>query len=383
MGYGALRMNSVDLFLLFLVAVGIGWLLVVRSGERRKVPGKPNWFPNQDDITDSQSERFIKGLLESAPGDEETMDFALRIGQSLREKGETHRAIQFHQALLARTDLPRSLLQEVELELALDYYRAGLNDSSENLLLNLVSAKVISPTSGADSHKALHVLVRLYEEEGEWQKILDLHHRLKITLDDRLRRSLSHAACELAVQAIDSRNYLNVRRLVHQALKIDASCARAQVVLGDLAFRHQESKEAIRCYLKALEIDPNCLVALLDRLIVAFRSSNDDQGLYLHLRKSAQTIDYVPALLAMAEVQVPHAGFESALDGYLERLSERPSHYGIVSFLGLLARNNRQLSESQLRSAYDILRKLDASESRFVCRQCGFEGRQFYWRCPS
>lgn len=371
-------MDSVEFFFALLVAVAIGWLFGFRMSGDKSTPRKPNWFPSQDEMVEGRSERFIQTLLAASPDDDEAMDFALRIGQSLREKGESNRVIQFHQALLARTDLPRSLLQQVELELALDYFQAGLHDRSEKLLLNLIDTE-----REAAEGRAVRTLVRLYEDEGEWQKILDLHQRQNIMLDEKLQRSLSHAACELAVEALGNGNYLQVRTLGQQALKIDRHCARAQVVLGDLAFRHQEPQEAIRCYLKALDLDPNCLVALLDQFIVAFRSLGDDKGLYLHLKESLTHTSYVPALLAMTEVQVPHRGFDAAAELYLEMLSKQPSHYGFVAFLGVMARNNRQLNESQLRMAYDILRTLDAAESRFVCDRCGFEGRRFHWRCPS
>lgn len=371
-------MDSVELFLALLVAVAIGWLVGARMSGGRSAPRKPDWFPSPKDMSEGQSERFIRSLLTASPDDEDAMDFALRIGQSLRDKGESNRAIQFHQTLMARTDLPRSLLQQVELELALDYFQAGLNDRSEKLLLNLMGSGY-----EAIEVRALRTLVRLYEEEGEWQKILDLHQRPTLFLDETLQRSLAHAACELAVVALDNANYLQVRTLSRLALKIDRHCARAHVVLGDLAFRHQEPQEAIRCYLNALELDPNCLVALLDQLIVAFRSLGDDKSLYLHLKACLAETNYIPALLAMTEVQVPHRGFDAAAELYLETLAKQPSHYGFVAFLGVMARNDRQLNESQLRMAYDILRTLDAAESRFVCNRCGFEGRRFHWRCPS
>ena len=370
-------MDSVLLFSLLLIAVAIGWALGVRSGKSRASLRKPDWFPSQEELLGNHSEGFVQKLLESSR-DAETLDLALRIGRSLREKGETHRAIQFHQNLLARTDLSQSVLNDVELELALDYFHAGLNDRSENILIKL---SVLS--AEAVGKQALETLVLLYEEEGEWQKIVDFHDGRRPAFEGNLRRSVSHAACELAIEALDSGNYLDARKFCRKALKIDGRCARAQAVQGDMAFRHQEPREAIRCYLKAIELDPNCLAALLDRLIVAFRAVGDDRGLYIHLKDVAPEINYIPALVSMVEVQAPHAGFDAAVDAYLERLSSKPSHYGFVACMGLLARNNRQLSESQLRTAYDILRRLDAREPRFFCSHCGFEGRQFRWRCPS
>ena len=369
-------MDSVLLFSVLLAATAVGWVLGRQSEKSKTLHHQPDWFPTQAELLGQHSEDLVHKLLESSY-DTEALDLALRIGRSLREKGETHRAIQFHQNLLARTDLSPSALQDVELELAMDYFHAGLNDRSENILITLLSS------SGGVGRRAMETLVRLYEEEGEWRKIIDLHDSSKPQLGGDLKQSVSHAACELAIQALHNGDYQDVRTMCRYALKVDGRCARAQSVLGDMAFHHQEPREAIRCYLKAIELDSYCLAVILDKLIVAFRAVGDDEGLYIHLKETAPDINYIPALLSMAEVQASSIGFDAAIDAYLDYLLSNPSHYGFVAGMGLLARNNRQLSESQLRTAYDILRRLDEKEPRFFCTHCGFEGRQFRWRCPS
>lgn len=368
-------MDSVTLFITLLVAVAIGWWLGYRSGSGRISAARPDWIPSVNDVLSDSSGRSVQQLLDVVPDD--SLDLLKRIGRSLRDKGEVDKAIQFHQALFARTDLNKAVLHELELELALDYFHAGLNDRSENLLLNLIKYKT---TVGLE---ALKVLVRLYEEEGEWQKIVALSANRKMVSGTALRRAFSHAACELAVSSMDFGNYLEARKHCRLALKIDPECARALVVQGDMAFKNEEPREAIRCYLKAINVDSNCLIVLLPSLTLAFRQVGDDQGLYTHLKDNTQALDYIPALIAMAEAQIPLVGFEAALDGYLSHLSSKPSHSGFVACIGLLAKNSSQLSQSQLDTAYDILQSLDEYEPRFFCDHCGFEGRQFQWRCPS
>lgn len=40
-------------------------------------------------------------------------------------------------------------------------------------------------------------------------------------------------------------------------------------------------------------------------------------------------------------------------------------------------------NSSQLMSVYDILRRIVETESKYVCRSCGFKAKEHHWRCPS
>ncbi|MGB1091925.1 MAG: hypothetical protein ACPGYX_07360 [Oceanobacter sp.] len=98
----------------------------------------PDWIPSIDLILDHDADLPLKRLVEITNLDSDTIELLLRLGTSLREKGEVERAIHLHQTLFARTDLARSTLQQIELELARDYAHAGLHDRAERLLKNLI-----------------------------------------------------------------------------------------------------------------------------------------------------------------------------------------------------------------------------------------------------
>ncbi|WP_221801204.1 hypothetical protein [Oceanobacter mangrovi] len=369
--------ESMLVFLLVLTGTAAGWFLGSRSARSQKKLSSPDWIPSVELIFSQNSDAALKRLVNAQTLDEDTVDLFLKLGRSLREKGEVERAIHLHQTLFARTDLPKPLLQSLELELAMDYAAAGLHDRAERLLVELLEGK------GQIQEKAATSLIRLLEEEGEWLRILELAAGKRFPMTSQLQRRIAHAACEMAEKASTRGDFIETRNLCRQALKVDSGCARAFVVLGNMAYSQHEFHEAIRCYLKALEIDSGCIISLLEKMVDSFHQVDDYSGLLAHLKRHNVTLDFVPALVAKAEAVARVDNTDVALQTFISDLESHPSYRGYVAMLGLMLSFQRQLSESQAHGVYDILQRINASEAAFVCGHCGFKARQFHWRCPS
>lgn len=369
-------MESLAVFFLLLIATASGWFLGYRAGKQKPRDALPDWIPSVDLLLSQHSDASLKRLIAAQSLDDDMVELFQKLGRTLREKGEVERAIHLHQALFGRTDLNKLQAQEIELELAKDYLAAGLHDRAERLLLDLFGSK------GPVQDKAALALVAMFEEEGEWQRILDLFGDRKPGVT-ALAVRLAHACCELAEMAAHAGQYLETRRLTRLALKADSRCARAFVVLGDMAFRQGEHNEAIRCYLKAMDLDPHCVVAILEPMVESFRAVQDLSGLLVHLARHGGDLGYVPALEAKVEAMAQTQGQDTALEHFLSELERLPSYTGYVTFLGLLLRQGRLMGESQTRRAYDILQRITENEPKFVCAHCGFKAREFHWRCPS
>lgn len=86
------------------------------------------------------------------------------VGVVLRLNGQPDRAIEVHQAVLARPALPDQERQAVELELAEDYRAAGILDRSETLLRSLVQGSV--------AEQAHRKLLMLMQRQRRWAEAL-------------------------------------------------------------------------------------------------------------------------------------------------------------------------------------------------------------------
>ncbi|MDK2776139.1 MAG: hypothetical protein KYX62_00545 [Pseudomonadota bacterium] len=370
-------MDSALVYVLLLLGVAIGWTLGYRFARQAKKASSPDWIPSVEFLLAEANDASLERLLNVPNLDDDSIDLFLKLGRTLREKGEADRAVHLHQALFARTGLPRSTQMLLELELAIDYSYAGLLDRAERLFLRLLDAR------GRIQEQASLYLTELYEEEGEWQKILKLQRDKRLAVTVELAQRISHAACELAELAAKQGNFLETQQLCRQALKTDSRCARAYVVLGNLAHSQNEPREAIRCYLKAVEVDSEVIVVVLEPLRDCFVAVGDVQGLLLHLESQWRASQYVPALAARVECLAEKDGIEKAITSLLSELAEQPSNQGFFALVELVVSHKRQLDKSQLLVLYDILRRIVENEPKFVCKSCGFKAKEFHWRCPS
>lgn len=371
--------DTVLLYALLLTGVAVGWWLGSRYPRRSGPVKTPDFVPSVEYLLAETNDETLNHLLNLPKLDEDAFELFLKIGRSFRSKGDTERAIHLHQTLFARTDLQRSALLILKHELALDYLDAGLFDRAERLLLEFVHHKGKEPTYLL----AAQNLIKLYEEEGEWQKICNLHRERLLSKQDIIMHRVSHAYCELAKQAITQHNYLECRQLCHQALKIHPQCARAYLVLGNMAFSQDELNEAVRCYLKALELNPQVIIRALPNLLSSLKRLGDDASIVQHFRAQWQASRYEPALLAYIEQETLIKGPETAVNILLEELSKTPSNQGFVMLIELFIEHDLQLDKLQLQVLYDILRAIVKHEPKFVCQQCGFKSNEHHWLCPS
>jgi len=370
-------MDSALIYLLLLVGIAVGWTLGYRFARQAKVATPDQWIPSVEFLLTQAGDVPLERMLNVPSLDDDSIDLFLKLGRTLREKGEVDRAIHLHQSLFARTDLSKHILQTLELELAIDFSHAGLLDRAERLYLELLDAK------GSIREKASKHLVELYEEEGEWQDIVDLYQSRKLQLTPHLSKRVSHAVCELAEDAAAAADYLEAQKLCRLALKIDPVCARSFVVLGEMAFHHEEYREAIRCYLKAVDIDSQSLIAVLEHMVEAFKQIDDAGGLVNHLSRHWQSSHYVPALVALVQCLSEQDSPETAISSLLHELKNQPSNSGFFALVEMVVRHKQQLDKSQLLILYDILRRIVENEPKFICKNCGFKAKEPHWRCPS
>ncbi|MAR00985.1 MAG: hypothetical protein CMI00_10705 [Oceanospirillaceae bacterium] len=370
-------LDSALVYILLLVGVAVGWTLGQRFASQGRKSDVPDWIPSIDYLLSQTSDKSLEKFLSVEQLDDDAIDLLLKLGRSLRDKGELDKATHLHQKLFARPDLERSALQAIQMELALDYSSAGLLDRAEKIFRQL------SETKGRVSDEAVLHLIELLEEEGEWRSILNLYSNHKLPPQSGGSRRVSHAACELAEQALKASDFQEVLNLCRQALKINPTCARASVIQGNMAYGQKEYREAIRCYLRASELDQQSVIRTLESMVSAFRAINDQAGLIEHLTKQWHDTRYVPALIACIETLAAEGKTAEATESLLRELSATPSNQGFLSLAELVITHRQPLDKSQLMVVYDILRRIVSSEPKYHCAHCGFKAQEPYWRCPS
>lgn len=366
------------IYLLLVVAIGCGWLLGRFQGRRSANQNiRRETLPSIDFLLAENNDGALDRLLDVAEISDEAVELYLNLGRIFREKGQTEKSIQLHQNLFARTDLSEKSQLDVELELATDFLKAGLLDRAERLLIDLIQEE------GHTRKQSSRLLVQLYEEEREWLSILDLYKQSQLPDLPDISSRVAQAACEYADEIFKKGNYLESHKYLKLALKVNPLCARANVIFAEVAATQGEPREAIRCYLKALKQDSNAMLAVLPKMADCFLKLEDYQGLDKQLANHWQHNHAIEVLVKRVKLLAEQGKQQQAIEILLAELFQYPSNQGFFALVEMVVNQKAVLNSSQLMSVYDILRRIVETESKYVCRSCGFKAKEHHWRCPS
>jgi len=215
------------LWLLLPVAAASGWWAASYSHGKRKSQARAqfnsaygrgiNYLLNEE--PDKATEVLVQ-LVEVNP---DTVELHLALGSLFRRRGEVDRAIRVHQNIVSRSRLSDKLRHQATLELARDYYKAGLLDRAEQLFNRLLEQRVDEPV-------VCQHLVDIYQQEREWAKAIDSAQRILSSDPAHWKMRIAHYHCELGDLALAQGDYAQALVDAEQAGCVDEDCVRAHLL---------------------------------------------------------------------------------------------------------------------------------------------------------
>jgi len=371
--------DNVALYLLLVVALGIGYLLGRR--ERRSRPSElgmvaEDYFRGLNHLLNERHDLAIDTFVESMAVDNDTVDTHLALGSLVRRRGEVDKAIRIHQNLLARPVLSSAHRTQTELELARDYLVAGLLGRAENLLKDLAGR------SGAEKRRAQELLLEIYQREKEWESAVGIGRELA-RHDRKFNSALAHFQCELATKALAAGDLRGARAAVGKANRFDAGCARAWLVGAEVAFAEKRYREVQRQLTRARDLDPELAQETLSLYQAASDELGDQAGFISYLKGSLKQAPVLPVVERLARDLEQREGVEAANAFVVEQLLRNPSLGGFVTLLNRLDGSGQPLPPEQLTLVRRFSQSLLQRQPSYRCRNCGFSGRTLIWQCPS
>ena len=373
-------MDPLWLLLLLPLAVASGWYASRREMAKRSKEAAFNlpsaYFKGLNFLLNEQPDKAIEVFLKVLEVDSETVEMHLTLGNLFRRRGELERATRIHQNIIARPNLSDSQRLQALFELAQDYFKAGLFDRAESLFLELADVP-------NHAEHALRYLSQLYEQEKEWENAISATQRLQKYSEKDISPIIAQYYCELAEISVDKQDYKQARIHINNALEVDPNSTRATILLGNLEFELGEYASAIQTWSKIEEQDPRYLGEVIDKIVVAYRKIEDDDGLWEFLAKALD--DYGgPKLLSAQVEEIEHRkGRNAAVSFLTDWLRKHPSLHGLRSLVDL-KQNDLESSPSSedLEPLQALLVNLFDTDGLYRCRQCGFTGRTLHWQCP-
>jgi lipopolysaccharide biosynthesis regulator YciM len=315
-----------------------------------------------------------EALAEAARLDSSASEVYLALANVYRARGQIGRAIQIHQNLLLRPDLPAELRREALLGLALDFRAGGFLGRATASFEELLQ---VDPRN----LQALRELERIQVESGYWEAAIRTRRKIG-SRDPQGPRVLAHLWTGLGRAHLQEGREAEARRAFKRALGQDRHCAEAYLALGDQQLREDQPRQAIAHFRRTLDLHPAIGLLAYPRLWEAHEKAGDLGGFEALLRERLdRRRDDREAALWLARV-LGAAGRRGEAVTLLRRLIDRqPQWLAPYAELGRALLTEHREAEA-LKLLEELLLHLPAEHPQLVCRSCGTASAQLHWRCP-
>ncbi|MCP5276998.1 MAG: lipopolysaccharide assembly protein LapB [Thiobacillus sp.] len=343
--------------------------------ESRAVPR--SYFKGLNYLLNEQPDKAIEAFLEVAKMDPDTLELHFALGALFRRRGELDRAIRIHQNLVDRADLAQDPRMKALYELGQDFFKAGLLDRAEEVFRRL--------ETGSYARDALRHILDIQMLTKDWAQAIQTAGRLEKMGCPALNADVAHFYCELAATASLKGEREEARRHLGSALAQNHRSARAWIMLGDLEAQTGKDDQAIGHWRRIEEVNPAYLPLVAERLMQAHvRQGLGQEGLqllraYLDRRPSADLLHLL--FQSVAESQ----GWQAARQLAADELKRNPSLRALDDFLQACNAVNPDTAENKIENqlAQDLVHRQVSKDANYLCGNCGFKARQFFWQCPA
>ena len=360
------------------VFFGMGWVaarvdLKSLLSESRALPS--SYFRGLNFLLKEQPDKAIESFLQVAKENPQTVELQFALGSLFRRRGEVDRAIRMHQDLMNREDLPHEQRREASLELSQDYFKAGLLDHAEQVL-----AKMAEVDASPEVHRHL---LDIYIQEKDWEKAIGTARRLEVSAKRNYQKEIANYYCELAITAQVHARGEEAEAHLRQALESNRKCVRANLLRGEWLARAGKHELAIDAW-KAIESqDPAYLGLAAEGMLESYKAlSRLGEGLSL-LRGLQHRYPGLDLLNVVYQATAEHEGDEAAWRLVRDEVRRNPTLIGLDRLIDAeLVR-----APAERRQDLQLMKNLVHSHAQalavYLCSNCGFKARQFFWQCPA
>lgn len=358
------------------IAFGLGWWSA-RLDIKKLLMDAANlpqsYFLGLNFLLNEQPDKAIDAFIEVVKLDPETTELHFALGRLFLKRGETERAIRVHQNLFNRSSLPLYDRQRALYELGLDYLKAGLLDRAEKTF-HLVNDEPFKL-------QAQQALLTLYQLEKEWLLAIDVAEFLAKNMAGSLMLPVSHFYCELAEEAFQTKKIGDACNYIEHAMRVKPNSTRARLLFIEIALLNNQPNLAQDIWRKIADAsDFYYLFIFSDRVLYSFSiDGNLQEGISLLVRY-AKDIDFAEMLNPLFKVLIESNQISLAKELLLDKMKTSSSLDCLEKWLILDKGEN--FEESDRRLIIEVLHRYTKNSVRFLCGECGFRTKAFYWQCP-
>ena len=333
----------------------------------------PDYLTGLKYLLNEESDKAINLFSNLIEIDDETIQTHLALGVLFRKQGRVDKAIQLHEYILSKDDLPENHYYQTLFELAENYFSAGIYNKSEEIFLKLKEN---------ETHKeeALNKLIIINEYFGEWKNALNYLEELDADHNMDLSVSRNHYYCEIAEMHIENDDIKSANDYLLKAQGLHTDSIRSEYIKMLIDLQNSDNIPAIKSFISMVKKNRVAFILALPKIL----QSSDDHLETLNLELSKlldnipESIDYL-ALVGVMYPDINNKIIEDVMQSFIEsqdivqEIDKLDDNYSIVSKI------SNQLSKKMRHK----LNKKTKSEYKFSCKKCGYQTISFSWQCPT
>lgn len=321
-------------------------------------------------LVNEQPDRALEAFLRAAELDGDTVETHFALGSLYRRRGEVDRAIKIHQNIASRETLEPAQREQASFALAQDYLKAGMLDRAEKILEPLAA-------SGAHRMAAMRKLMRIYEQEQDWTRAIEVFRELEKAGRAPQESAIAHYFCELAELAHGRGALDEARKHLRAARSERRRFPRGALVRADIAIEQRDLKLAERLLAAVIVHDAALAIEVVPRLVRLARAAGSD-GEATVARVVASRAD-AGNEIAIASIMADALDYPPLEAKVRACLVQDEAIAGLVRAIG---RDPAALDARAVRDIASILRRLAVTTPRYRCANCGFSSIEHFWQCP-
>jgi lipopolysaccharide biosynthesis regulator YciM len=373
-------------YILLVVAIGTGWVIGrVSKGVKQAATGKgeiyQDYFVGLNFLLNDEPDEAIDTFIKALEINSETIDTHLALGALLRRRGKVDKAIQVHQALLARPSLNQSVIDATRIQLARDYITSGLLDRAERLLHEILSEDSFA------QWEALTLIITIYQTEKEWEKAIDCSRRLLKNVEykknSEARAAAAHYCCELAENMVLQEQFRTAREHIRRAFGFDRKSIRASFILANIEQQLENYKAAIKELDRIRVNSPVFVSQVLGPLMQCYEHLGNLPEYEKLLTSSLINDPDISVVLSLCDLIKKRDGGDSAISFLNEYMNRSPSLAGLMELLTLQIPQSAENVSGNLTLVKQTVDRLLIKSPAYQCDHCGYESKSLYWLCPS
>ena len=359
------------------IILGRVWAFLRETGGTRRDRGRQtysfHYIMGLNYLISNKRDLAIKEFTKAAKENAWAPDIYITLGNLYREKGMVQKAIQIHQGILHRSDIPREERLQALCCLGLDFKKGGLVDRALSTFKDLIK-------EDPDNIHALMLLGKLYAELRNWDAAYKTLEKIARTREERLE--LSFLKNQIGLDLMREGKLKEAQKKFQEAMSLNQDFYAARVYLGDIYMKQGKTTEAVALWEEFATGYKRKAHLVLSRLETGYKLLGDTERLSRFCQRMLETNKQEWRLYGiLSRIEQEKGNREEATD-YLFRAWElNPSsmeiHRRILKHL--LAEDP---CSDHLRDYLSRMERSGNGGDSYVCLQCHYKSSEHLWNCP-